>query len=197
MESFSDSQREFASNIPDQAYIIVARLVVTISAQLAIHSMPAGDASRFVAANSSLAISFFAPTVTSIIARYSEEALSPPNLSFLVLAEFYRIFADMMALHVFGPNDSFTVLDVFAHNLFTDLSCGELLKAVAYKCLHKIVLGIALDTTADEKKHHAGRILKKMVAKFQGWMKSEVIEAESSELRAEEEIVVDKNHLKV
>jgi hypothetical protein len=45
MESSSDSQRKFASSIPDQADIIVARLVVTIMAELAIRSMPAGGAS--------------------------------------------------------------------------------------------------------------------------------------------------------
>jgi hypothetical protein len=163
MESFSEMQREFASSIPDEAHIIVARLVVTIRAQLAIRSMPAGDASDFFAANSSLASGFFAPTVAGIIGRYSEEALTPPNLPFLVLAEFYRVFADMMALHAFGPDDFFGVLEVFANGLFTDLGCGEPLKVVTYTCLHKIVLGIALDTTADENEHHAGRLLKRMV----------------------------------
>jgi hypothetical protein len=62
-------------------------------------------------------------------------------------------------------DDFFTGLEMFANGLFTDLGCGEPLKVVTYTCLQKIVLGIALDITANEKEHHAGSILKRMVEK--------------------------------
>jgi hypothetical protein len=68
-----------------------------------------------------------------------------------------------MVLRAFGPDEFFTVFEVFANGLFTDLKCGEPLKVVTYTCLHKIVLGIALDTKANETGHHAGRILKRIV----------------------------------
>jgi hypothetical protein len=164
MDSAGDHSIEIAEELADECYSQALELVVAVRVHLALHLLQLGEEAAFMDSVSQIASRIFVPISKGILTGYSKEALEPPNLCFLILQSVLTLVSDMLSLHVFDGDQFHELVTILSDAMDTGSDYGEKVKDLAYKCLMKVVISVAMDAPANGADHPAIDFLRRMVA---------------------------------
>ncbi|KAH0794174.1 condensin-2 complex subunit g2 [Histomonas meleagridis] len=165
IERISQNSERIANELPGQCLIQIIELSIALRVHLAIQVLQEKNPELFETSIHIIHKSIFELFVPGILSVYNEETLNDEeSLPFQVLKTLMTLFADMLSLHVYDGEPFFSILSVYINAIEIENGYGVNVYNLAYECLAKICLSIAVDApqTKDEV-HPAHPIILKMV----------------------------------
>ena len=170
----NDKSMEIADQLTDECYIQALELTIALRVHLSLHLLqsidddesPEAETTRneeFTRSIRMIHETVFTPVVQGILAKCSEEELTPPNLPYLVLQSLFTLIADMLSLHVLDGQSFCELVAFFTDSMDTNSGYGGDVKLLAYQCMSKIAACIATDPVSEGTTHPVSNMLKQMV----------------------------------
>ncbi|OHS96457.1 hypothetical protein TRFO_37375 [Tritrichomonas foetus] len=163
-EEIDDDTKNTAEILPDVCFTQALELIIALRVHLSIQLLKEDDEESFKSFIDVINTSIFTPIARGILSIYGPDDLQGDNLCYKVLVTLLTLVADMMALHIFDEEKFYVLLGTYTDCIDSDNGYGDDVKKVAFECLSKIVLSVAVDIApGDDLVHPAKPIISQMV----------------------------------
>ena len=163
-EEADEQMIDIANGLPDVCLIKAIELMFALKVHLSIILLKNDDNDKFNESIENISTKIFMPFIRNILSVYGPDDLQGENLCFRIFTTLMTLISDMMSLHIFDGDPFYVLLEVYTDCIDSENGYGDEVKRVAYECLSKILLTIALDSPTDpDQEHPAKPILFQMV----------------------------------
>lgn len=166
-EEVDEQTVEFANSLPDICYVKAIELIFALKVHISVTALQNDDDDGNDSFNQmieSINSQIFTPLVRGILSVFGPEELQGDNLCFKIFTTLMTLISDMMSLHIYNGDTFYFLLGIYYDCIDSGNGYGDEVKRVAYECLSKIVIIVALDFPDDPNQVHPAKlILSRMV----------------------------------